>query len=328
MPPDNTLPDGAGADTDVPHQAALWLIELRAEGNSPELQARWQRWHDAAPEHSQAWARIEAFGASLRQMPPVLAQATLTPRAPRRRRALKALGLLLTAGGAAWFAGGERQLPILLASHRTGPGERRALTLADGSEVHLNVDSALDVHLDGSFRRLVLHTGEIHIATAPDTTSRPFFVDTPQGRAHALGTRFTVRVDGASSQVAVYSGAVAIHPRLAGDAAPLVLAAGQQARFSDTTAGSPATAGETDTAWRRGMLVADETPLPTFIAELGRLTGRSLSCAPSLAGLKVTGTYPLADPDAVLELLTRALPIRVERQRSWWTGTRYAIKPA
>lgn len=327
MPPETALPDGAPADSDVRHQAALWLIELRAESDDPELRARWQRWHDAAPENRQAWARIEAFGASLRQVPPVLARATLTPRAPRRR-ALKALGLLLAAGGTAWFAGGERQLPILLASHRTGPGERRALTLADGSEVHLNVDSALDVHLDGSVRRLVLHAGEIHVATAPDDAGRPFFVDTPQGRAQALGTRFTVRVDGAGSQVAVYSGAVAIHPRLAGDAAPLVLAAGQQARFSDTAAGSPARAGETDAAWLRGMLVADETPLPAFIAELGRLTGRSLSCAPSLAGLKVTGTYPLADPDAVLELLTRALPIRVEQQRRWWNGVRYVVRPA
>lgn len=327
MPPEIIQPDDAGADTDVRHQAALWLIELRAEGDDPDLRGRWQHWHDAAPEHRQAWAQIEAFGTGLRQVPPLLARATLAPQAPRRR-ALKTLGLVLAAGSTAWFAGGSRQLPILLASHRTGPGERRALTLADGSELHLNAGSALDVHLDGAFRRLVLHVGEIHITTAPDPASRPFFVDTPQGRAQALGTRFTVRVDAAGSQVAVYSGAVAIHPRLAGDAAPLVLGAGQQARFSDTTAGSPATAGETDTAWRRGMLVADETPLPAFIAELGRLTGRSLSCAPSLAGLKVTGTYPLADPDAVLELLTRALPIRVERQRSWWTGTRYAIKPA
>lgn len=327
MPPETLLPDGAGADTDIRYQAALWLIELRAEGDDPELQARWQRWHDAAPEHRQAWAHIEAFGASLRQVPPVLARATLAPQAPRRR-ALKTLGLVLAAGGTAWFAGGDGQLPILLAGHRTGPGERRALTLADGSELHLNGDSALDIHLDGNLRRLVLHAGEIHVATARDAARRPFFVDTPQGRAQALGTRFTVRVDAAGSRVAVYSGAVAIHPRRAGGIAPLVLAAGQQAHFSDNTAGAPSAAGETDAAWLRGMLVGDETPLPAFIAELGRLTGRSVSCEPSLVGLKVTGTYPLADPDAVLALLTRALPVRVERQRHWWAGVRYIVRPA
>lgn len=313
--------------TDVRHQAALWLLELQAAGDDPELRARWQHWHDASAEHRQAWARVEAFSASLRGMPSAPAHAALAP-AQSRRRALKTLGVLLAAGGGIWIAAGHGRLPILLAGERTVAGERRRITLADGSVVDLNADSALDIEFDAAVRRLVLRSGEIHIATAADAARRPFFVDTPQGRALALGTRFTVRTDGAGSHVAVYAGAVALSPRQAGAAAPLVLSAGQQASFTGHAAGPAAAASETDAAWTRGILVAEDMPLPAFVARLAQQTGRSLHCDPSLAALKVSGTYPLADPEAVLKLLANALPIKVERQHGWWGQMRYVVTPA
>ncbi|THF54880.1 FecR domain-containing protein [Pseudothauera rhizosphaerae] len=327
MPPsESAAPDRPEAEPDVRRQAALWLIELQADGDNPELRARWRRWHDAAPEHRQAWARIEAFGASLRQLPPVLAHAALAPR-KSRRRALKALGLLLAGGGAAWIAADSPRLPTLLAAQRTGRGERRHIVLADGSRIDLNADSALDIRFDAEVRHLILHEGEIHVLTAPDPAGRPFFVDTPHGRAQALGTRFTVRT-GAASHVAVHAGAVAIHPRHAPDAEPLVLTAGQQARFTDRAAGPPTPASEADAAWTRGILVAEDMPLPVFIAELARLSGRPLQCDPALAALKVSGTYPLADPERVLDLLAAALPVRVLRRRRWWGGEAYEVVPA
>jgi len=314
-------------DTDIRHQAALWLIELQDAGDNPELRARWQRWHDASPEHRLAWCRVEAFASQLRDMPSALTHAALTPQRSRRR-ALKALGLLLTAGGATWIAVDSRQLPILLASQRTAPGERRQLTLADGSRIDLNSDSALDIRFDHDSRRLVLHTGEIHIVTAPDPAGRPFFVDTPHGRAQALGTRFTVRVgDNESSQVAVHAGTVAIRPRQGKDGAARVLEAGQQASFTEQATTAPTLANETDAAWIRGILVAEDMPLPIFIAELARQSGRRLSCDPALGRLKISGTYPLADPERVLQFLTDTLPVRLLAQKRWWGTTEYRVLP-
>ncbi|MBW7900091.1 MAG: FecR domain-containing protein [Rhodocyclaceae bacterium] len=320
----------AGGAPDARQQAALWLIELQDDAGNPELRARWQRWHDASPEHREAWAKLEAFGASLRQMPASLTQAALAPRKPARRRAVKALALLIAGGGAALLAVGPQNIPIHLAGQRTGAGERRRIVLDDGSRIDLNADSALDIHFNGSERRLHLHAGEIHVATAPDDARRPFFVDTPHGRAQALGTRFTVRTgDGKDgSRVAVYEGSVAIRPRLATDAEPLILAAGRQGSFGERATGPAGAANEADAAWTRGILVAEDTPLPAFIAELARLSGRPMHCDPALAALKVSGTYPLADPDAVLALLARALPIRIERRQRWWGAARHEILPA
>lgn len=317
-------------DADVRHQAALWLIELQSDADNPELRARWQHWHDASPENRQAWMRIESFAGQLREMPAALAHAALAPQRSRRR-ALKALGLLLTAGGAGWLVMDSRQLPILLASQRTSPGERRQITLEDGSRVDLNSESALDIHFDGISRQLILHAGEIHIVTAPDPAGRPFFVDTPQGRAHALGTRFTVRSDQETehaSLVSVYAGAVAIQPRHNAGKEALILSAGQQASFTELAVMPPGPANESKAAWTRGILVAEDMPLTTFIAELARQSGRKLECDPALAHLKISGTYPLADPGRILEFLARTLPVRIQTRQHWWGTTQYRLQPA
>lgn len=317
------LPEGADGETDVRQQAALWLIELQDDSN-PERRAHWQQWHDSAPEHRAAWARLEAFGNSLRQVPAPLARAALAPpktRIPRtpRRQALKALAVLLTAGGVGAIVLKRQELPVLLAGQRTGPGERRQLTLEDGSRIDLNVDTALDIRFDAKVRRLVLHAGEIHIVTAADTAGRPFIVETPQGSAQALGTRFIVRLDDdRASLVAVHAGKVALRPRQATDGVPLVLEAGQQARFTEHGSGTVSRASAADIGWTHGMLIAEDMPLPRFIAEFARQTGWPLHCDPALGHLKVSGSYPLNNPDAVLDLLTRALPIRVVMRRRWW----------
>jgi len=312
---------------DVRHQAALWLIELSEDRANADLRRRWQHWHDAAPEHRAAWAKLEAFGAGLKQVPAALAHATLAPR-KSRRLALKRLALLLAGGGATLLAVNHRELPILLAGVRTAPGQRRQITLHDGSRVDLNADSALDIHVDAFERRLILRRGEIHVTTAVDPAGRPFFVDTPQGRAQALGTRFTVRTlaDGTRSHVAVYQGRVALRPRSANDDAR-VLATGQQADFSVHEVSTVSASQGTDLAWIHGMLVVEDMPLPAFVAEFARLTGQPLDCSPALAALKVSGSYPLGDPPAVLGMLVRTLPIRVETRQRWWGRPRHEILP-
>lgn len=55
--------------------------------------------------------------------------------------------------------------------------------------MRLNSRSALDIEFDDNERRLHLRSGEILIQTAKGDT-RPFIVETEQGRLRALGTRF------------------------------------------------------------------------------------------------------------------------------------------
>lgn len=310
----------------------MWLLDLQAESGDPELRARWQRWLDASPDHRQAWQAMESFSARMRQLPPGLGHAALSP-GKSRRRALKTLAVLLGAGGSAWLAQESGQLPRFTADLRTGPGERRQVTLADGSLIELNADTALDVDFSAASRRLVLHRGEILITTAPDPAGRPFYVEAPQGRARALGTRYSVRTGSGHgavfTHVAVYAGAVSIEPRRGSAATePLVLQAGQQTHFNDLEAAAPTPARPAGVAWTRGILVAEDMPLAAFVEEFSRLTGRSVHCDNTLADLKISGTYPLSDADAALDLLAAALGLRLERRQRWWGRVEARFSPA
>lgn len=82
-----------------------------------------------------------------------------------------------------------------MADYSAAIGQYRELTLADGTRVVLNTDSAIDVLFDASQRLIRLRRGEILVHTAPDNRvpSRPLRVTTGEGQMQALGTRFTVR---------------------------------------------------------------------------------------------------------------------------------------
>ncbi len=318
---------------EVRRAAVEWLVELQGDMVTEATRERWRTWLAASPEHRRAWQRVEAFGERLRELPSPLAHATLAPPPARgRRRALGTLAALLVAGSAAWTVEERTSWRQWVADRRTGIGERASITLADGSRVELNTDTAIDLRFTDAERLLRLVRGEILIDTAPDpatadgNAARPFIVETAQGRIRALGTRFTVRqpdgLPGGESTVAVFEGAVELRPRSGG---PQVLNAGRQARFTRDGIGPIATAREEATAWTRGMIVARDMPLAGFLAELARHHHGRLGCDPAVAGLGVTGTYPVAAPDKVLEMLQTTLPVRVRSQRRWWGATEVTL---
>ncbi|MDT1842254.1 iron dicitrate transport regulator FecR, partial [Acinetobacter baumannii] len=108
---------------------------------------------------------------------------------------LRVLGLAAGVGGAAWLA--REEGAILLADHRTAPGQRLAVELEDGSRLLLNTRSAVDVRFDAGQRLLRLRAGEILLESAAmhgRRDARPLIVATEHGAVQALGTRFTVRL--------------------------------------------------------------------------------------------------------------------------------------
>jgi len=318
---------------EVREQAVDWLVALQADDADDATHARWQRWRDAHPDHARAWARIEAFGGRLHGLPSPVAHATLNgtlnatlngPQTQGRRKALKALGLAVGAGGAAWLAREEVPWQGWTADHRTGVGQRKAVTLADGTTMHLNAGSAVDIHYSAGERRVTLLRGEILVRTAPDPLadreagSRPFSVDTAEGNVRALGTYFLVRQLDGRSHVAVFGGAVELRPALGGGVRRLD--AGSQAGFSRQAAEAARPTNGDAAAWVDGMLVAHDMPLPDFLAALAPYRAGRLRCAPSAAGIVVSGTYPLADIDQVLDMLQATLPVVVRRTTRYWVS--------
>ncbi|MFJ2994441.1 FecR domain-containing protein [Pandoraea sp. NPDC087047] len=327
-------PGAAAASAALPESVTLaateWFVRLQAPDADADThastQAAWQRWHDADPQHALAWQRLVEFGTHLRTIPPLVAHKTLVrARAPQtnsgRRRLL---GLIAVAGvtSAVWSATDSNTVRAWRADLRTGVGERRTVQLADGTVLTLNTDSAVDVHFSEDVRRLRLVRGEIAITTGADADRghRPFFVDTAQGSLQALGTRFAVRQHDDSAAVAVLEGAVRVVPANAANAT-VVLTAGQGATFDASALRSrfdDASLANAAAAWTQGMLVVHAMPLGDFLAELGRYRRGHLGCAPEVAALRVSGIYPVDDTDRVLDMLSRALPVDIQRFTRWF----------
>lgn len=310
------VPDAVG------RQAVHWLVLLQGEHVTQEMRDAWQAWRSEKPEHERAWRRVETFLSGLRTLPPAAAHEVLgAVRAPDkgRRRAVKLMAIMVAAGGA-WLMVERVPAREWLADYRTGTGERRTVVLDDGTRLVLNARSAVDVRFDANQRLIALLEGEILIETAPDpqTVARPFYVQTAQGCLQALGTRFSVHQRAANIQVGVFEGAVRIRPTDARDR-DYVVQAGQQTRFSRDGAAMPLTeVDEQSTAWTGGMLVAREMRLDDFLDALAPYRNGSLGCDPAIAALQVSGIYPLADTDRVLDMLQRTLPVEIHTLTRYW----------
>lgn len=313
-----SVPQTAALSEAVALQAAQWFFLLQGGDASERDRRRWQQWLQADPSHEQAWQRAQRVGQKFAIVPSELAGPVLGRRnAGARRHAVKALALLLMATPAGWLAWRQTPARDWLADVRTARGERRSLVLADGSRLHLDTASAVDIHFGEDLRLLHLRAGAIHVQTAADPRphGRPFIVRTAQGRMQALGTRFAVRQDDGLTRVAVSKGAVRLQPL---QAPSLVLQAGQQADFSATQLSEPQPAQAHADSWVQGVLQVRDMRLQDFVQELGRYRTGLLRCDPEVAGLRISGAFQLADTDAVLQSLPRGLPVQLLWRTRYW----------
>ncbi len=308
----------------VLREAAQWLVRLHSGEANAADHAAFEGWRNAHPAHQQAWQRAERLSQKFGAVPAQLGVPVLARQQRNNRRAaLRTLAVLGTVAPAAWL--GWRMAPWAqwTADHHTATGERREITLADGSRILLDTASAVNIQFDSGLRTVVLRAGAILITTAPDPAPqhRPFVVETAQGRLRALGTRFTVRQDqdGPSSPVRlnVTEGAVEVTLRGASNPA-LVLPAGQQTVLTTQGAGTPQPASPEALTWTAGVLYADNMRLVDFCAELSRYRPGVLHCTPEVAGLRISGAFQLADTDYVLSMLASTLPVQVVLRTRYW----------
>ena len=311
-------------DPAVLDQAAQWFVRLASGQAGPSEHEALSRWRSADPEHERAWQRLQGMEQKLRAaaMPAPVARAALGAAVDQgRRRALKSLAMAGAAVGTAALWAGEQGLwARWTADYRSGVGERRRVVLADGTELLLNTDTAIDVHFDQDQRRLTLRSGELRVATAHDAHNRAFVVVTRDGALRPLGTRFTVRrLDGETqTRLGVSEGAVEVRPAAAAQA--LVVQAGQQTVLSAAGAAPPLPLDDAAGSWTDGVLTAERMRLQDFLVELGRYRPGRLGCDPAVADLRLTGSYPLDDTDRILAALQQTLPVKVSRFTRYWVS--------
>lgn len=301
-------------------QAANWLTRLHDEDVSESERQAFNAWCQADPRHAVAIERMRALWGSFDTLPAQPARVALNrafaPRPARGVQAMAVLGLVLCG----WL--GLEQLPVWMADQRTGVGERLQIALADGSQLQLNSNSAVDVRFDGHQRVIELLQGELWVDVAKDAR-RPFVVRTDQGTATALGTRYLVkRAPDGTTVVTVIESTVAVK----GDTSEGVkVMAGQRSILDHGRAEPPQAIDDTDPdAWTRGLLKVNDQPLSDVLQTLASYRHGLVRFDPqALRGLRVSGVFRLDDTAAALAALADNLPIQVE----YFTDLLVVVKP-
>ncbi|MBL0951332.1 MAG: DUF4880 domain-containing protein [Pseudomonas sp.] len=295
--------------------ASGWYARLCSGHSDASEQQAWQRWHDADELHRQAWQQIEKLREQLGMLPGPVASSTLRGVDRSRRRLLGSLALAGLALPLGWFAWQNDTRRYWLADYRSGVGERCQWQLSDGSQLMLGTASAAQWQVDGQRRLLRLVSGEAMI-TSPEAV-QPLLVETRHGLVRCQRARFCVRSDEHGSHVAVLKQDVEVAP-LRHLQAMQALAAGHQLRFDAEQLGPSSASDAATTAWTQGSLIALERPLGEVVAELARYRHGVLRLDPTLAGLKVSGSFPLTDTDRALAALEHSFPLRVVRRSDYW----------
>jgi len=305
---------------EVAEQAMQWHLELQEPAVSAATLAACMSWRQAHPLHEHAWQRTQVFAQRMQDMRSPgqrpLAHAALRQQ-PSRRTALKQLSLLMAAGAGAWYLKDAALVQDWRADYHSRIGEQRRLTLADGTQVQLNTDSALDVAFDHQARRLRLLRGEMLISRSPRADSRPLWVDTVHGRLASTLAQFNVRLHAELTQVSVYQGSLSVQPALQPHP-PLLLSAGEQASFSRQGVLDRQPVPPVAPAWSQGMLVAQGQRLAAFLDDVSRYRRGHLACDPALADLRVSGTFPLDNTEKIITAVADTLQLDVQHFTRYW----------
>lgn len=317
MPRTDSRPDASTAPRD---EAARWFARERLGAlDAKERQAR-DVWLAAHPENLRQYRAMQALwrvadGLPEHEMRAILAQPGDASAHPRRRRFVMGL----TAACALTLAVGVigprlwSPAPEFTQSLATARGERKRVTLPDGSLLELNTDTQVRVALYADRRLVELLAGEALFTVSPDA-ARPFTVDAGDAQVLVTGTRFNVRRDGAAVALAVDEGSVAFSAGSWWNRTTRHLTAGYVAGY---TPGTPLAAPHQENvaavmAWQRGRLVFRDTPLAQVVAELNRYLRNPLRIDDSkLARLRVAGTLSIDEPESVLNVLPEIAPVIV-----------------
>lgn len=304
----------SGPNEQMVRQAIHWMMRLRGNGDV-ELHKACEHWREQDAEHELAWQRVQQLDRELGLAVPGTALVLENARAGlRRRQALKLLSGAAVGGAALWLTRDITPWERLTADLATTTGERRGLALADGSQLQLNTDSAVDIGFDSQQRLIELRRGEILVSSAIRST--PLRVRTAHGMLEAQAARFVLHQGKAGSRLSVLQGSVALNP--ASGMSRRVVEAGQSFDLSHDGI-HPVQRLEMEAgAWVDGLIVSRDMRLGDFLAEVSRYRHGRLACAENIRDLRLSGVFRLDDTDKLLALLPRTLPVQLHYRTRWW----------
>lgn len=339
----------ASVEPDRLVQAAAWRARLTEDPGacSQALEA----WLAQDPRNRSAWNRVQAPWECL-------GEHATSPGLIRLRRA--ALAHAHNAGRAHWTRLRRFRLPVYFGAaaavlmlavaalvfwqthrfdeYRTRAGERRVVTLIDGSQIALDSRSEVRVRYGAHVRELVLEAGQARFDVAHDV-ERPFSVTAGGHKVVATGTAFNVDLLGSELLVTLIEGHVVVLPAkgatLPVESSSSIPAPGDSSRTAARTRNrdlssrirlepgeqlviSPSAAPSVThvnvdraIAWENGELVFENEPLSSVVARVSRYGARPIAIDDQQAsGLRISGVFHEGDVAGFVSTIVSYLPVR------------------
>jgi transmembrane sensor len=310
-------------------EAAEWVIRLGDSLTAGE-QVEFLDWLKESPIHVAEMMRVLEVHDSLLGYPwwkelaptrdfpsadvipisPRVAQASdgARPRRPRTKFYLAGaacIGISLVCGALLLLAQGTRSILI-----RTQPGERRELTLVDGSTVTAAADTDLRIRLSSDKRLVSLARGKALFKVAKDK-NRPFIVEAMQAQVVAVGTVFSVAESDNSVVVTVSEGKVAVTARRGSttEAARISLNAHEQVVIASTGSLTPIHAidGLVEQAWDQTQIQFENKAVAAVVDQFNAKNRIKIRIQDSvLAATPVSGVFGATDPRSFVAFLEAA----------------------
>jgi transmembrane sensor len=318
-------------------QASAWVQIL--QNPSAEQRAAFVQWLKCSPMNVRDFLLMLTIERALDQLDPkrsrdieaLLAQIesqivplapgnsapSASPAAPRSRRKLfrvaaaAAAGLLLLTAVALLT-----RAPTDWKQIATAMGEQRAFELPDGSVIHLNTNSQVELKFSAELREVRLLQGEALFRVHHDQ-ARPFRVYTSDAVIQAVGTQFNVYARADGTEVAVIEGRVSVTPESTRETPAIPHAPASDVRsVGASEAAHIAHGGQVNVraapdvsdvvAWRERRLVFRQETLERIVSEFNRYGARQIR----LEGVDVatrlfSGVFDADDPDSLAQVLSR-----------------------
>lgn len=324
-------------------EAGVWISRLHGGNRTRADEIGLKRWLREDPQNARAFeiaTEVWDDAENLRRF------VALRPKLSRPRSSMAPTfaaaamaSVLLIVGAVLWF----QNLDVI----STRVGERRQVVLEDGTRVYLNTDTRLVVKFSDEARHVELRRGEalFNVAKRSDW---PFIVVAGDREVRALGTSFVVRKEDQRLAVMLVEGKVLVSPvveskrsaaepalaqqpaQSTGSAAPSVdtqtsaparsdvftLTPGQRLTFgAGSSAKLDTPSVEKATAWRRGQVILDDTPLRAAADEMNRYNSIRLIVADDVpADVLVSGLFQAGDSIRFANAVADAYNLNVQER--------------
>ncbi|MEM0941866.1 MAG: FecR domain-containing protein [Bacteroidota bacterium] len=224
------------------------------------------------------WSRISRVSPEFQGAPGTRNNGTI-PLHKRMMRYAAAAIILFTAGFFTYQSlsdnslglSGGKEKKLALKTIETQRGEKRTVTLSDGSTIQMNYETKIRVpeQFEGD-ERIVYLTGHAHFDVTRDT-ERPFIIYTEETKTEVLGTSFDINTKGKEeTEVIVTSGKVIFSEKDQLDNYITLTVNDRAVLSSDHSIATSEVDASKLTAWKENKLVFDDQSLKEAIKVLER----------------------------------------------------------